>query len=272
MRNLKVLCLLVFVFALVQGTVQAQVYGPQAGDKSVALKFGRSVSFDDVSYSEVNSGLESSSVADGVSISVPTDASYSSENDASNIIGVEAKYFVTSRIAIRLSASGSFGGSPSQDYVYGVDDPTGEYYPSTFQPSFNMIEGRSQMQYFLDLGADYYLPSKYERVCPYAGIQFNSIYSQLEIFDGYSGLDDNGDVIPTNDTRSGEAYSLGGSIIGGVDYYLTEGMFLGIEIRAVSYMYSVKRVFYQTGMEANDVDAHTTSFLAQPVLKLGFRF
>ena len=272
MRNIKVLCLLVFVLALIEGNIRAQGYGPQAGDKSVALKFGRAVAFNDVSYYEVNNGLYPSSVVNGVSVSEPTASSYSSYNDLTNIIGIEAKYFVSSQIAVRLSASGSFGGSPAQDYVDGIDDPTGVYYPGTYQPSFNMFEGRSRMQYFLDLGADYYFSSKYERVCPYVGIQFNSIYNQLEIFDGYRGLDGNGDVIPTYDTRRGESYSLGGSIVGGIDYYLSEGMFLGIEIKAVSYMYSAKRVFYQTGMEANDVDAHTTSFLAQPVLKLGFRF
>lgn len=273
MRNLKYIYLLSVALLMSVG-LQAQGFGPQAGDKSVALKFGRAISFEDVKFTEVNSGMNPiySNFGRGVSISEPTASSYSSSNNVTNIIGVEGKYFVTSEIAARISASGSFGGSPSQDYVLGVADPTGDNYPGTYFPGFNMFEGRSKSNFFLDLGADYYFSGSYDRVAPYVGVQFNSIYSQLEIFDGFRGLDSNQEVIGSFDTRRGEAYALGGSIVAGIDYYLSEGMFIGIEVKALSYMYSVKKVFHQTGMEAQAVDAHTTSFLAQPSLKLGFRF
>lgn len=273
MRNFKYICLLSVTLMMAFG-IQAQSFGPQAGDKSVALKFGRAISFEDVKFTEVNSGMNPiySNFGRGVSISEPTASSYSSSNNVTNIIGVEGKYFFTSEIAARISASGSFGGSPSQDYVLGVADPTGDNYPGTYFPGFNMYEGRSKSNFFLDLGGDYYFAGSYDRVAPYAGIQFNSIYSQLEIFDGFRGLDSNQEVIGAFDTRRGEAYALGGSIVAGIDYYLSEGMFIGVEVKALSYMYAVKKVFHQSGMEAQAVDAHTTSFLAQPSLKLGFRF
>lgn len=53
MRKIKMSWTLMVAMLLLTGGVMAQSFGPQAGDKSVALRFGRAVSFGDMYY-EVN--------------------------------------------------------------------------------------------------------------------------------------------------------------------------------------------------------------------------
>ena len=69
-----------------------------------------------------------------------------------------------------------------------------------------------------------------------------------------------------------ENYGLGGSVVGGVDYYVAEGLFLGMEIKAFSYMYSVNRIFPQPGMEGGDADNHHIGIFSNPMFKIGFKF
>ncbi len=53
------------------------------------------------------------------------------------------------------------------------------------QKYYQMMEGSTTKQFYVDLGADYYFASNYSRVNPYGGVQFNSAYGQMEIFDGF---------------------------------------------------------------------------------------
>ncbi len=248
-------------------------YSPQAGDVVFGIKYGQGVTFSDLEFSEVNSGMSpiNSLPGNGVEITETTLGVYSL-GDATSTLGVDIKFFITDFLALRINGGGLFGGSPSRDYVEGVSDPDGINYPGTYIPGYIMFEGRAKQSYFLDFGSDFYFASKYDRVAPYAGLQFNGLYSQLVVFDGYRGLDAAREVRPTYDDRKGEAYALGGSLVAGVDYFLTEALIVGVEFKAVNYMYSVKSIFHQTGLNAQSVDAHTTSFLAQPAIKIGIRF
>jgi len=285
MKKILFVCMICVLALLgISNMAIAQEYAPQAGDKIVSLRLGRAVDYGDVNFYEINRGTQSSST----SISQPYSATNYQTNSVVNAIGVEAKYFVTSQIAVRFAGSGIISSSPSRDAVQGVSDPTGVNYPGTTLPSYVMLEGKTTKQFHIDLGADYYFTTKIARLQPYAGIQLNSIYGQMEIFDGFRGVyqqdqgkwidgeyvvtAEEGEVIPTYDTRRGEAYGLGASIVGGIDYYLAEGFFLGVEIKGASYMYNVKKIFHQQGMEAQDAATHNTSFLTQPVIKLGFKF
>nr|WP_319399363.1 BT1926 family outer membrane beta-barrel protein [uncultured Carboxylicivirga sp.] len=263
----KVLCMLLVMGGYTQA--EAQEYAPQAGDKTISLRLGKSVDYPSLSYYEVNAGMSSNSVSIGQPVS--RSSFYSDGNSIVNAIGVEGKYFLTSNIALRLAGGGMIVSSPSRDAVEGVGSVYYDY-PGTAIPGYAHLEGRTTMQFYGDVGADYYFATKVPRLFPYAGVQANGVYGQMEIYDGYRGLDGNGEVIPTYDTRRGEVYAFGGSLVGGVDYYLAEGFFFGFEIKTVSYMYNVKRIFHQQGMEAQEAASHVTTIFAEPVLKIGFKF
>lgn len=249
----------------------AQTTAPKAGNISVALKFGKAVSFSDLRFYEVNNGA---TYNNGVlpELASPKMGSYSEFNSFTNMIGIEGKYFVTDKIATRLSASGAIKSQPATDFVEGVEDPEGINYPGTIVHSYPMQLGYNSKQFYLDLGADYYFSVGSPRLHPYGGIQLNTAYTNLEIWDGYRGLDNNREVIPTRDTRKGEVFAWGGSLIAGVDYYLAEGFFLGVEIKALNYLYAGKKVYPQTGVAPQTANNHNTLFLSQPVLKIGFSF
>src|SRR5690554_2830562 len=272
MRKLIMSWLFSGVMLLTPLVVSAQEFGPQAGDMSLSLRFGKAVSFDIDAY-EVNRNTDSYySDYDLPAANEPYSINYNTSSSFTNISGVEFKYFVTNQIAVRFSGSGALSGLPSQDQTPEITDPSGVNYPGTTIPGWRMLEGKTSKQFYIDLGADYYFSSKYDRVSPYGGVQFNSVYSQMEIFDGFRGVDEDDEVIPTFDTRRGEGFSYGFSLIGGIDYYLTDALILGIEVKALSYMYAGKKIFHQPGMSAQPADKHVMSFLAQPSIKLGFRF
>lgn len=285
MRKLKILRgLTVALMAIwVTGTT-GQSFSPEAGDKSVSLRLGRGASFGDLQYQEVNQRATSPDYYNWNGIlpafqnqpGQPYSFNLTSSNNMNNIIGAEIKYFISSQMAVRFNGGGSVMSSPSSDALEVTGDDIGSgnetAEPGTFVPGWEMLEGRTTMQYYGDLGVDYYFTGKYERVNPYAGVQGNATYGQMEIFDGYGGVDEDGEVVSSLDTRNGEGYAFGGSFVGGIDYYLSEGFILGIELKICNYMYNVKRVFHEPGMEPQEASTHQTSFLSQPVIKLGFRF
>ncbi|WP_081782571.1 BT1926 family outer membrane beta-barrel protein [Marinilabilia salmonicolor] len=167
MRKIKMSWTLMVAMLLLTGGVMAQSFGPQAGDKSVALRFGRAVSFGDMYY-EVNGAVND---WDGIArnLSWPLENTYSTSNSMTNMIGVEAKYFITSQIAARFNGSGAIVSSPAADatMVTGEARVEGEAsYPGTFVPGWEMMESRTTKQFYVDLGADYYFASNYSKVNP----------------------------------------------------------------------------------------------------------
>jgi outer membrane protein W len=276
---------------LAQGA-HAQGIGPQGGDLSFSLIFGKAqmVAGDFIGFGEVDQVPNSNIWNTDTYITVPS-LNFSSGNTVTSMVGVEAKYFMTPQIAIRFSGSGAINSSPSRDATPAVaPDYNADMSPGTFIPGFMMTEGRTLGQFFATLGGDYYFATKREKVHPYAGVQINGAYGLMEIFDGYRGIiieedpleagpgpkrlvmPNSDGVITTWDTRRGEAWGIGTSLVGGVDYFLAEGFFFGFEIKAASYMYTGKRLFHQPGMEAQEASTFNTAFLAMPMVKLGFSF
>lgn len=257
----------VFIGLLLFSICNAQEFGPQKGQKMVSMNFGKSVNFGDLSFSEINQSTFSNNPAN---ITNPNSNSYNNHYRF-NIIGVEFKYFITNQIALNLAGSGALTTNPSRDFVTGVEADENAT-PGTYFPSYRMMEGQTTGQFHIDLGADYYFTTKVNRVFPYLGVQLNTIYGQTRITDGYRGLNNDNEVISTFPDRHGEFYGLGASINGGIDYFLAEGLFIGLNIKPVSYMYVEKRIFHQEGLNAQDAASYNLKFFTNPVVKLGFKF
>ncbi len=249
----------------------AQEMGPQGGELSFSLILGQTqaVAGDFLFINEVDQAPYSA-WSDGTWINPPA-INFITGNNVTNMAGVEAKYFISSELAIRFSGSGSINSSPALDAVPAVVMDN-----EVLLPGHRMTTGRTLGQFVSTLGADYYFATGRERVHPYAGAQFNGGYGVMEIFDGYRGIDmsNPNDPQPINiwDKRIGEVWGLGGSLVGGIDYFLAEGFFLGFEVKVASYMYTGKHLFHQAGMDAQGVGVHNTAFLAMPMVKLGFSF
>ncbi len=233
-------------------------YGPQAGDKSISLKLGKAEDFGGLwnIYQEDDGSYTMTS---------PSSSTSTSDNSLVNMIGVEGKCFFTSHIAARLSFMGVMSSSPSQDAVEGVSNDS----LGVVIPTYNAVAKNGTYKYYGSIGADYYFTVKNERIHPYVGGLFTAKYARGIIGSSFDS-DDSSTYDDTDQTA--ETYGFGGSVTGGVDYYIAPGMFIGFEVKVANYMYSVSKYTAEEGMSAMQADNYATSFLSNPCLKLGFTF
>lgn len=283
-------------------------FAPQKGEMMFSLRFGKAIDYADLKYSEISQYNQSVTIIEQPYAATDRYTDMNTKNNGNlkvNSVGLEFKYFFTPQIAAKVNGSGIISSSPSQDYIegmyngsqsytpashYSTDDPSG--YPNDdiiddiemesdnsrpFTPGIDLstyedIEGETRMQFNVDLGVDYYFKTKVERINPYAGMEFNYLYARAEYSTGYEGFDELGNVILSAGPRLGEVYGFGGSALAGIDYYITQGLFLGVEVKAFSYMYNAKRIFFQEGTEAYDACTHNTMICDQLTFKLGFKF
>jgi len=266
----KCIIISALVFGLL-GSVLAQDggFGPAAGDFSGAVLFGRG--------NFLTSGLDIPSAPGyysswSVSGSAPyynvVEANY---NDATNIVGIEGRYFFTDRIALKVSGGAILRSTPPRTNLPG-------YYPSgvpvsSWIPAYSAVEQKNYMDANLNIGADYLFPSsKFERVFPYVGANIPFYYGRRSAYDP-TIIDNNG--IPTVvdvSMRHVEIVGFGIQAVSGIDYYLAEGFYLGCEVKPVSYVYAISRKLPAAGLEIWEADTHTFTFFSQVFLKLGFRF
>ena len=247
------------VLTITSCLAMAQGFGPQAGDISLSLQLGRAENLNDVQYITKNQST--------YPIYAPSNSSASSSsNSLVNMLGVEGKYYLSDNFALRLSGMGLISNTPAQQEVPGVPNPdynASSGLPVMTIPNYADVPSSSRYQFVANLGADYYFSVGNDRIYPYTGAQLNGTYSQRKDFTLLE--DDLGE-------RVSETYGLGGSFVTGVDYYVAKGFFLGLEIKAFSYMYSVNRIFPQPGMEAGDAGNHFIGIFSNPTLKIGFTF
>jgi outer membrane protein W len=246
-------------------------FGPAAGDITVSMKLGRAESFQNMQY--VQSPLSTYNGSYYLSAPYATSVS-SSNNSLVNMVGVEARYFVTSQIAVRLNGMGIIDLTPGQDQVPGLiwsdEKLQAAGIDDVVLPSYSSIESRTTHQFVGNIGVDYHFAVKSPRVSPYLGVMGSFNYGRTQ----YYAMDED----PTTPSgielspRFFETYGLGGSLVGGVDYYISEGMFIGLEIKAFSYLYSVNKMMPMAGVEAYDASNNNIGFLTNPMLKIGFKF
>jgi len=270
MRKLLALILICYTggFAFAQNG-----FGPVAGDITVSLQLGRAESFYNLQYVQ-----KPVNTYDGqYTLSAPYATTVSpDDNSLVNMIGVEGKYFVSDQIAVRLSGMGIIDLTPAQEETPGttvslydlfdyetVQRLQSQGVTNVLIPSYASIESKTTHRFVGNIGADYYFQVASPRVHPYLGVLATLNYGRHQ----YYTLDDD-DLGP----RFFETYGIGASLTGGVDYYLAEGMFVGLEIKAFSYLYSVNNLSPMPGVESYDSDSHTIGFLTNPMFKIGFKF
>lgn len=252
-------------------------FGPAAGDISVSLQLGRAESFDNLHY--VNSPINNNGY---YYMSAPHATTVSSSsNSMVNMIGVEGKYFITNQIAVRFSGMGMIDLTPAQDAVPGLNLYNLVDYQTQQQliaagvddvvlPTYSSIESSVTHRFVGNIGGDYYFAVESRRVNPYVGAMVSFNYARNQFYapdsDPYTAAG------AELSSRFFETYGFGGSAVGGVDYYVAEGMFIGFEIKAFSYLYSVNKMMPIAGVETYDADNHSIGIFSNPMFKIGFKF
>lgn len=249
------------------GSIYAQNLGPSAGDMSGAVLFGTGpymsvpVPYAPEDYSNWT-----------IYGSVPyLNFVENGENDLTNLIGIELRYFLTGNIAIKASGGAVTRKSPSVINMPGFMDPNSPN--ATWIPNYSSIEQRNYMDANLNIGADWIFTTKYEKVFPYAGLNIPILYGRRTFYDPTISFNDYGDpVISDISPRHGEAFGYGLQAVGGIDYYFAEAFYMGFEVKPVSWIYAGSKQYPAAGLPALKAESSTFSYFSQIYLKLGFKF
>uniref|UniRef100_UPI004048FFEC BT1926 family outer membrane beta-barrel protein n=1 Tax=Fulvivirga sp. TaxID=1931237 RepID=UPI004048FFEC len=239
-------------------------YAPSAGDFSGAILFGKGL-FLDLSLDVPNS-FPFGGTVDGSS---PTAYRIvSDQNSASNMIGGEARYFITDRIAVKLGGAAIFRNTPDEPNA-----PAPLATPGSIQtiPDYAAVDAVNEAYATVNLAGEYHFDSKYDRLFPYVGLNLPFHYGRYTVYDPTVTGGNSPTIIDYGD-RSAELLGFGAQAAAGVDYYLMEGFFFGFEIKPISFIYAYTTQIPAPGLEERQAETTTLSFFTQPFLKVGFRF
>ena len=277
-------------------------FAPRAGQWQVNLVLGRGMFFEQENstyllphvVSETDMGLPGGETKNGSG-----DPAYwfhigsLNNNSITNVAGIQGKYFVTNRIEVNGMFSMDIGVQPQRSYTEGVESPAGvpghPYITIDGEPvvgllgGYQYVRGRLTNNWLATIGSNYYLNNCNGRIFPYFGVLggfqhariqvtmpwTNEVYTDPEADHG----DPHGSVWADEIfayARAGEVFGITGAITAGIEYNLLPGLNFAFEVRPVSYMYSLGRM-YREGLNWN-ANAHSVRFFAMPQLKIGIRF
>lgn len=265
-------------------------YGSSAGDITFSILLGRG--------NYLNYGSVPSAPGSSYNWTVYGQAPYANVVDANdnyigNIVGGEARYFITSRIAVNLSGGAILRNTPAKQniqyfYLDVEDGYVGDLEqgndPATSNqgwiPHYGSVEADNRFETNGNLGVEYHFPSsRFNRLSPYAGLNFNYYYSRRSVYNPSIYYQTNYYVAGTGETdvliydigiRSAVTQGMGAQLVAGIDVYLLPGVYLGVVTRPASYLYTWNDKIPAPGLESLQAESHTLSFFAQTFFKVGF--
>lgn len=246
----KIFAILVFMGIVFLGQAQTtnNEFAPKKGDKMVSFNLG------------VGSAV-------GLEAPLPNLGTYTVTTPHRNWLdkglsmNVEFRWMFAQKWALKLKGGVSYGFGPEYNAVPGTAE--GETAEIGDVPNYGFVPESDRLQYQVGLGFDRYVATKYQRLFFYYGLEAGFAYGRNTANsedESYSGK------------SVGESYSISGSFVTGFQYFIADAIYTGIEICPVGYSYSVNNLRPQAGLKMLSADAHKFNFLANPVIKLGFRF
>lgn len=183
-------------------------------------------------------------------------------NDKSIGVGVELGWFFVDLWRLNFGGGFSFTNAPGYSPVPGTVDDNWEAGDGSI-PDYLGIAAQNTMQFNAFIGFDRYFRTGIDGLLPYVGIKAGYSYgSNLQFMDDetWMGL------------SAGEAFNIRGAVTFGVDYFFTEGFFVGASIDPFAYTYNYTMIRPQEGLRGLAADSHNFSAFAAPTLKIGFVF
>lgn len=267
------------------GSDATEEYGAKAGDITGAILFGRG-SF--LSYGSLP-GAPRSNINWTVNGAPPTANISANGSSATNMIGGEARYFITDIIAVNLSGGAVIRNTPPlQNVQYFYINPSSSTGltqgndPSTsnqgWVPHYGSVISDNRIEANVNVGGEYHFPSaRFKRLFPYLGANLNYYYSRISQYDpsvyyqnGSNGTGGTDVLIYDIGVRSSVVQGYGAQAVAGIDVYVSPGIFLGLSTRPVSYLYVTNVQTPAPGLENRESDSHTWSIFSQTFLKVGF--
>jgi hypothetical protein len=252
----KIISIIAFLSFAFSGVLQAQdeaqndEYSPKQNDVTISVNFG------------IGSHLGKTSAPapdlSEYSLSAPMTAWF----EKKPILDIEGKWFFLDKWALKLTGGFSLSYNPGYDEIPGIQQ--GKEFELGDVPTYKTVLTSDNIQYSIGLGIDRYVTTKSDRIFFRIGLEAGYACARTTIKDKDGELYLGASI--------GQAYAFRVAPVTGLDYFFAKQLFLGIDIRPVAYQYSIYSERPQTGLKSIASDNHAFSFIAQPTLKLGFRF
>ena len=196
-------------------------------------------------------------------------------NSLTNILGFEAKYFVSDCWDINMQFSMDINLTPKKDYVEG-DYTTA---PDAIIPAQEYISARMTNNWYVAVGTNRYFKVSNPRIHPYLGASVGFQMARIETTEPYTGetyYDNNiGESLPTqiylSGSRAGQMFGVKAAGVAGIEYSVAPGLVLGFQFQPLAYRYDVIQICPK-GFDKYNASHHNIKIFDMPVLKLGIRF
>lgn len=223
---------------------------PQKGDFTVALTMGYN-----------NSTMKTANPSNYSSYSVA--AQSTNWNDKGLAVGIEGGWFFHDLWKVSLGGGMNITKKPGYAGIEGTT--SGQY--GGFElgdiPTYNTVADESYLQFTVTAGVDRYLKTNIDGLMPYGGVRIGYAYGRNTAF--WDDANYMGKSI-------GESFNVKGALAIGVDYFLTEAIFVGAQVYPFAYTYNRTLIKPQEGLENWAANSHNFGILAEPTLKVGFKF
>ena len=130
-------------------------------------------------------------------------------------------------------------------------------------PNYGAVANQSDIQFNVFTGVDRYFKTKVCGLMPYVGVRVGYAYGQN------TALADDETWMGKS---VGESFNIRGAATVGVDYFLTEGFFVGAQVDPFAYTYNKSTYKPQEGLGNLSANSNNFSVLAAPTIKVGFKF
>ena len=198
------------------------------------------------------------------------------DNSLTNILGFEAKYFVSDCWDINMQFSMDINLTPKKDYV----DGDYQTVPDMIIPAQEYISARMTNNWYAAVGTNRYFKVSNPRIHPYLGASVGFQMARVETTEPYTGEFTDGVVegdveLPTqvylSGSRAGQMFGIKAAGVAGIEYSVAPGLVLGFQFQPVAYRYDVVQIC-PTGFDNYNASHHNIKIFDMPVMKLGIRF
>lgn len=223
-------------------------------------------------------------------------------NSLTNILGFEAKYFLSNCWDINMQFGMDINLTPSKDYVEGDNTVS-----DMIIPAQQYISARMTNNWYVAVGSNRYFKVSNPRIHPYLGASVGFQMARIVTTEPYTGdtYDDKiyGDAVTgepgvtapsgsgntdanTNTnvnenglpmqvylsgSRAGQAFGVKAAGVAGIEYSVAPGLVLGFQFQPLAYRYDVIQICPK-GFDKYNASHHNIKIFDMPVLKLGIRF
>ena len=230
--------------------VSAQDFTPKKGDFTVAA----TVSYNSYTSLDAANGSWSSHELAAVS---------TNWTDKKLMVGLEGGWFFQDLWKLTLGGGMNISKNPGYAAVPGVWDSSDGV--SAGIPDYKAVASQSEIQFNVYAGVDRYFDNliKVKNLLPYAGARMGYAYGRnTACADDESWMG----------KSVGESFNLRWSLVAGLDYFVSEAFFFGIQVEPLAYTYNKSTLRPQEGLGNLSANSHNFGIFAAPTLKVGFKF